>query len=124
MINSVMAIADLIKTGIDKAFPDKDKANELKAGIDTALINADSAELASATQVVIAEASGESWLQRNWRPLTMLSFVGLIAAHWLGFTAPNLSEGQSLALLDIVKVGLGGYVLGRSAEKVAKVWKQ
>ena len=54
----------------------------------------------------------------------MLTFVGLIVAHWLGFTAENLSEGQVLALLGIVKVGLGGYVVGRSVEKGIKTWKQ
>ena len=29
-------------------------------------------------QVVQAEATGESWLQRNWRPLTMVWFSALI----------------------------------------------
>ena len=54
----------------------------------------------------------------------MLTFVGLIVAHWLGFTPDNLPSEQVMALLDIVKIGLGGYVVGRSAEKVATVWKQ
>ncbi|WP_444917636.1 3TM-type holin [Microbulbifer sp. JMSA003] len=81
-------------------------------------------ELKAATQVITAEASGESWLQRNWRPVTMLTFVGLIVAHWVGWTAENLSEDQTLALLEIVKIGLGGYVVGRSAEKAMKAWKQ
>ena len=31
-------------------------------------------------QVVQAEATGESWLQRNWRPLTMVWFSALIVA--------------------------------------------
>jgi len=32
--------------------------------------------------------------------------------------APNLTEAEYLALWDIVELGLGGYVVGRSAEKI------
>lgn len=71
-------------------------------------------------KVIEAEAKGESWLQRNWRPLTMLSFVGLIGSHWYGFTAENLTETQILSMFELVKIGLGGYVIGRSAEKITK----
>ncbi len=35
-------------------------------------------------QAVQAEAKGESWLQRNWRPLTMLWFSTLIGGYWFG----------------------------------------
>ncbi|WP_444891769.1 3TM-type holin (plasmid) [Microbulbifer sp. TRSA001] len=120
----ISAISNLLGKVIDKAFPDKTEANRLKAQVDSQLISMDLEELKAATQVITSESSGESWLQRNWRPVTMLTFVGLIVAHWVGWTAENLSEDQTLALLEIVKIGLGGYVLGRSAEKAAKAWKQ
>ena len=48
----------------------------------------------------------------------MLVFVGLICAHWFGFTPDNLSEAEILELMDLVQIGLGGYVLGRSAESI------
>lgn len=50
----------------------------------------------------------------------MLSFVGLIGSHWYGFTAENLTETQILSMFELVKIGLGGYVIGRSAEKITK----
>ena len=65
-----------------------------------------------------AEAQGQSWLQRTWRPITMLVFVALIVARWFGWSAPYLSEAETLKMWSIVEVGLGGYVIGRSAEKV------
>ncbi|WP_444901393.1 3TM-type holin [Microbulbifer sp. SSSA007] len=120
----ISAISSLLGRVIGKAFPDKTEANRLKAQVDSKLISMDLEELRAATQVITAEAGGESWLQRNWRPVTMLTFVGLIVAQWLGWTAPNLSEEQTLALLEIVKIGLGGYVVGRSAEKAVRAWKQ
>ncbi len=68
--------------------------------------------------IVNTEAASTHWLAANWRPLTMLTFTGLIVARWFGFAAPNLSEAEYLKLWDIVELGLGGYVIGRSAEKI------
>jgi hypothetical protein len=109
---------------IDKAVPDRDQAEKLKHEIQSGLLTYQSKELEAATSVIIAEAKGDSWLQRNWRPVTMLTFAGLVVAHWLGWTAENLTEAEILALLNIVKVGLGGYVVGRSVEKAVKEYKK
>ena len=70
--------------------------------------------------IIMSEAKGESWIQRNWRPVTMLTFVGLVVARWMGFTAPGLSTELEGQLMLLIQIGLGGYVVGRSAEKVAK----
>ena len=78
----------------------------------------DLAELQAAVSVIVAEASG-NWLQRSWRPLMMLTFTGLIVARWLGWTAPNLQPAEYDHLWAIVQLGIGGYVIGRSVEKVA-----
>lgn len=76
------------------------------------------AELQAAVSVIVAEASG-NWLQRSWRPLMMLTFTVLIVARWMGWTAPNLAPAEYDHLWSIVQLGIGGYVIGRSAEKVA-----
>jgi hypothetical protein len=66
----------------------------------------------------LAEAQSKNWLASSWRPVTMLIFVGLIVARWFGWTAPGLSEPEVLELWAIVKIGMSGYVIGRSVEKV------
>lgn len=48
----------------------------------------------------------------------MLTFGALIVARWFGWAAPNLTEAEYIKLWDIVELGIGGYVIGRSAEKV------
>jgi len=116
-------VSSLLETVVDKVVPDKGQAAELKAALNTQLIQLGTKELEAASSIIIAEAQGHSWLQRNWRPMTMLWFAALVGAHWLGFTPENLSEAQVIALLGIVKVGLGGYVVGRSAEKVMKEYR-
>lgn len=66
-----------------------------------------------------AEAKGESWLQRNWRPLMALFFGGLVGSYWFGYTAPNLSADSVHDLFSLVQMMIGGYTIGRSVEKVA-----
>ena len=97
---------------------DKDEANRLKFEIQRQLIENKSSELEASAKIVLAEAQG-SWLQRNWRPLLMVTFAGLVVAHWFGLTAPNIPESVQNSLLNIVMVGVGGYVVGRSGEKIA-----
>lgn len=108
---------------VDKLVPDKDLAQQIKAQIAERGDILEGKVLDAQQNIIVAEAQSGSWLAQNWRPLTMLNFVVLITLHWLGFTPENIGEPQVIALLDIVKVGLGGYVLGRSAEKSIKYWK-
>lgn len=89
------------------------KLRKIEADLEATLIE-------GRAQVVTAEAQGDSCLQRSWRPLTMLFFVLLIGLHWLGLTSDTLTEGEVTLVLEIVKVGLGGYVVGRSAEKITR----
>jgi len=72
----------------------------------------------AAADVVKVEAASSHWLAANWRPLTMLTFVGLVVARWLGYTAVGMTEAEYLSVYDLIKIGLGGYVVGRSAEKI------
>jgi len=124
MIHALIApIVGLIGSVIDKAIPDKAQAAELKANITLEAMKADSAELKSATDIIIAEAQG-GWLQRNWRPITALFFTGLVGAHWLGFTPENLSQETVNRLLDIVLAMISGYTVMRSGEKMMKTWKE
>jgi hypothetical protein len=64
--------------------------------------------------VIMAEAKGESWLQRTWRPITMLTFLALIVAHYLGLLVFELSPEMWV----LTKIGVGGYIGSRGAEKI------
>ena len=62
----------------------------------------------------------ESWLTRNHRPLIVLMFAGLVVARWLGWSV-GIKEAEALEVLAIIKIVLGVYVGGRSAEKIARI---
>jgi hypothetical protein len=66
-------------------------------------------------KVIAAEATSGNWLTSSWRPITMLTFLGLTVADSLAWL-PNRLAPEAWQLLQL---GLGGYVVGRSVEKVA-----
>jgi len=67
--------------------------------------------------IITAEAQSQSWIARNWRPITMLTFLCLVVLDSMGLLPFRLAS-EAWTLLQI---GLGGYVVGRSAEKVTNV---
>ena len=109
---------------------------EKKAEVETKLIELDVllAQLNTKTQelqsqVIIAEAQGESWLQRNWRPMLMCAFGLIVVNNYV--LNPWLSALFSISVImeippdmwGLLKLGVGGYIISRGAEKGIKHWK-
>lgn len=115
---------------IDKAVEDKDLANKLKQELQLTVMNNDYSayekEIQAKAEALVSEIKGQSWLQRNWRPILMLTFTYIIAHNYI--IAPILRMfffGTNMPVLDIppdmwdlLKLGIGGYIVGRSAEKI------
>ena len=115
----IPALVPLLGDIIRSKFPDPAEAAKLEAEMQAELWRNAHQLNAAAADIIKTEAQSQHWLAAIWRPLVMLTFCGLIVARWFGWAAPNLSEAEYLKLWSIVEFGLGGYVIGRSAEKVA-----
>ena len=111
-VEPITAALELGKGLIDKFWPDASEAERQKVNTFLAVFTAQA-------DIIKTEAASTHWLAANWRPLLMLTFGGLIVARWFGWAAPNLSQEEYLALWNIVEFGIGGYVVGRSVEKIA-----
>jgi len=114
----IKKVADVI----DQKVEDKDLANKLKFEIQSTILDKEytriEQELNAQKEVIVAEATGHSWLQRNWRPITMLVFVYIVAHNYI--VAPLFSLKELPIPPDmwsLLKIGIGGYVIGRSVEK-------
>ena len=124
----MFTIIDSILGIIGKVIPDPQKAMEARQKLIELQQAGELKELENATNVVIAEAKGDSSLQRNWRPITMLCFVAIVVNNNILY--PYLSLFWHSApllpcpteLWEVIKLGLGGYVIGRSGEKMVKSW--
>ncbi len=68
----------------------------------------------SQKDIIITEAKG-NWLQRSWRPLVMLAFAAVVL---LGVFIPIPLLNDNSPFWSLLEIGLGGYVIGRSAEKI------
>ena len=87
-----------------------------------------SAELG--TGVVMAEVQSEHWLTRSWRPVLMVILMGFLLLAGLILPLADLAAGHTVpfqprwqllpvGFWDFLAVGMGGYIGGRSLEKVA-----
>jgi hypothetical protein len=119
-----------ITKALDAFVKDQELRRKLEADLQGKLTEhlGKSEELGQA--VVLAEIKSEDWLTRNWRPLVMLTlmgfivFVGLvIPALDFVFGAPVTFNPRWSALppqfWDFLSIGVGGYIGGRTLEKVA-----
>ncbi|MEO9648833.1 MAG: 3TM-type holin [Roseobacter sp.] len=123
MLPLISAILPTLNSVIARVAPDKDAEQKIKAELLAAIIDSENDFNKAAAQIITAEAQGESWLQRNWRPMLMIWFAVLVGAYWFGMTPPNLSEDRIGDLFQLVQIGVGGYIVGRSGEKIAKQLK-
>lgn len=77
----------------------------------------------SKASIISAEAKSGHFITSAWRPITMLCFTAIVVARWFGLTTEISPELES-ELFSIIKIGLGGYIVGRSGEKIAKAVKE
>lgn len=117
-LDPVTAALDVGSKLIDRLWPDPTQRDAAKLAMLELAQKGELVELSTRGEIVKTEAASEHWLAANWRPILMLTFGALIVARWFGWAAPNLTEAEYLKLWSIVELGLGGYVIGRSAEKI------
>tara|TARA_R100001244_G_scaffold131360_1_gene104510 strand:+ start:178 stop:561 length:384 start_codon:yes stop_codon:yes gene_type:complete len=125
MIGILSAVLPIVGRVLDRVIPDSEARAKAELEIQTGLLNAESEIVKAAASVIRSEASG-NWLQRSWRPMLMILF-GLIIANNYVIVPYVLAFGLFVPSLDIppgmwalLNVGVGGYVVGRSAEKIFK----
>jgi hypothetical protein len=103
---------------------------KLANSLEIAALELERSELEARGRVIEAEAKSESWLTANWRPSVMLVFTYIVFNNYIlsPYVKCFYPEFPVLPvpeqLWSLLTVGLGGYVVGRSAEKVVKEWKR
>ena len=120
-------VVDSIGTTIDKIDKSDEKLElqlkykELLINIEGACIDYESKLLESKTTIIESEAKGESWLQRNWRPMLMcicmvIVFNNYILVPYFNLPVTTLDDH----IWQLMDLGVGGYVAGRSLEKISE----
>lgn len=106
--------------GLDNLFTSKEEKIKAENVIKQILIEKQLELQKMQTEIIVTEAKG-NWLQRSWRPILMLAF-GFIVIY-VKFIAPlfdlKIPELEN-EFWNLLQLGIGGYVVGRSAEKISK----
>lgn len=97
----------------------------IQAGLMGEAMSLEKTVIESKTAIITTEAKSDSWLTKNMRPLVVSMFSLAVMAYWFGLTPTDPSTGLSTIPLTIiqdmytvVKIGLGGYITSRGAEKI------
>lgn len=122
-LDPITGVANVVDDVLHSVLPDPQAQAQARNALAQMVINGRIAQMTSQAGIITAEADSQSWLTRSWRPITMLVFVAIIANNYL--IAPYLQvmfhAGLQLALppdmWDLLKLGIGGYVVGRTVEK-------
>jgi hypothetical protein len=107
-------LIDSLHTSEEEKLTKKAALLELHTSFLVEALEYEQAQLNAKKEIILAEAKSDSWIARNWRPITMLTFLALVVLDQTGMLAFRLAS-EAWTLLQI---GLGGYVVGRSVEKV------
>jgi hypothetical protein len=113
-----------IMDGLDNLFTSKEEKIAAKAVIQKMLLDKQLELQRMQTDVIITEAKG-NWLQRSWRPILMLAFGFIVIyvkfiAPLFGLPIPPLEN----EFWNLLQLGIGGYVIGRTGEKMIKTYSE
>ena len=72
-------------------------------------------ELVREQSAAVGDEMRGNWLQRSWRPMVMLVLTLLVV---LGVFTESSMLSDTSRFWDLLEIGLGGYVVGRSGEKI------
>jgi hypothetical protein len=123
---AVKGVTDLVGQFVE----DKDQANALENQIKNKLLSVEQEVIKAQSAAVVAEAKSSSFIAKNWRPIMMLTFVAIIANNYILFPYITLFGGTAIALdippdmWGLLKIGVGGYIVGRSGEKMVKSYSE
>ena len=125
MLGAIAPLAKILFSTIEKSVPDKDLQAKLKAELQTQLLQSNTQELQAAARIVEAEAKA-GWFASSWRPLLMYVLIFILVWNYvlgpviLFFFKASITIQLPGDVWTLLQIGLGGYVVGRSAESVAR----
>lgn len=128
ILNGAKEIVKATGDALDELITSKEERLKVRQAMSQIIMQHLTQLSAQQAQVLNTELQG-SKLQRNWRPIVMLAFAAIIVYHY--FLQPVIGTWLSMPVVELpdrfwnlLEIGLGGYVIGRSVEKVANTVSQ
>jgi hypothetical protein len=107
-------LIDNLHTSKEEKLQQKAVLLELQTGFLENALQYEQEQLKAKAAIITAEAKSDHFLTATWRPITMLTFLALVVCDQFGLLTFRLADDA----WTLLQIGLGGYVVGRSVEKV------
>ena len=115
----IKGVGEAVSGVLDKCITTADDRLKAKEGIMNVITDYSKSLVSSARDVLVVELQG-NWLQKSWRPILMLAFGFIIVYEYFISSIFNLPKSNLPdKFWTLLEIGMGGYVIGRTAEKVA-----
>lgn len=108
---------------IDRVVDGEQDAEKIKDRINKLAEQNRLKEIDLMANIILAEVNSSNTVQRLWRPLIMLGIGAilintfLVAPYIYALFGVDVSSPLPESLYDLLGLGIGGYVIGRSIEK-------
>jgi hypothetical protein len=114
ILSPISAIISNLHTSDGEKMQLQNEMQNLQNQMAAKLLDYESKLLSAQTDVVKAEANGASFIQRSWRPITMLVLLALVVCDSFGWLHNPLSHDAWL----LIQLGMSGYIGSRGLEKI------
>lgn len=129
-VDPITSIANVVDDVITRVVPDPQAQAAAKLETLKLIQTGQLAQLQAQAGIITAEAASANKLTSSWRPALMYIFMAVIANNYI--IAPYLQAMFHVGLQlqtppdmwELLKICIGGYVVGRSVEKSVANFKQ
>lgn len=124
----VDAVTDVFKSFQNRKITESEMRSEVNKAVLSTF-----AEVSKTQASVIEAEMGGNWLQRNWRPIVAVCFAAIVVFYgiilpilvgWFGFPPVRVGDQLLEWIMSAVTICLGGYIGGRSLEKIVSTLRQ
>lgn len=129
IISPVTEMIDDITTTDEEKLTLKNKLAEIENALAVKIMEHEEKTVSSQKEIIVAEIKS-GWLSRSWRPILMLSITAIIVNNYILYPYLSLFGVPAVALelpeklYNLMTIGVGGYVVGRSGEKIVEKLKK
>lgn len=124
----ITALAPILGDILKRVLPDSDKASDIEKEVKLALLEHTDGLESIRGRIILEEARSNNWMTSAWRPLLMMVVVLIIACNYLLFPIIRIFYPEMITLdlpeelWNLLTIGVGGYIVGRSGEKMVDKW--
>lgn len=122
-------MVDNLHTSEEEKAKVKNQLAQIQSELTEKVMKHEEEQIKAQKEIIVAEIKN-GWLSRSWRPILMLTIVAIVANNYLIYPYLSMFTDNVTVLelpgklWNLMQIGVGGYIAGRSGEKIADTIKK